>query len=377
MFIDFNFLNNPLLLTLFGIFSFSLLVQLGYFWIFFSKLAFYKARQASGAQPPVSVVITTHNQYNNLKQNLPSLLDQDYPEFEIMVVNDNSGDGSDELLQDLSRQYTNLNIVDLKQSLNWFKGRKFPLSLGIKSAKHDVLILTDICCRPPSNQWIKEMVAAYNPETEIVLSYSTYATKSKFNRWYRFAAFYDGIFYLAMALADKPFKGIGKNLSYQKQLFYNNKGFSSHYKINVGDDELFINQTAKKDNTRIQISPESKVAVVNPISFAQWFKTEKTRILIRKFFKPGSRFLLSLFQSTAFLYFTTFALLLVFGANWIVALSLFSLRFISQFVIFGMAAKKLGEKNILISSPLFEVLLILFDFFIWIILIFGRKNKWT
>ncbi len=261
MFIDFDFLSNPLLLTLFEIFSFSLLVQLGHFWIFFSKLAFYKARPASGVHPPVSVVITTHNQYNNLKQNLPSLLNQDYPEFEIMVVNDNSGDRSDELLQDFSQQNTNLSIVDLKQSLNWFKGRKFPLSLEIKSAKHDVLILTEINCRPPSNQWIKEMAVAYNPQTEILLSHSTYATQSKFNQWYRFTAFYDGLFYLSMALAGKPFKGIGKNLSYQKQLFYNNKGFSSHYKINVGDDELFINQTAKKSNTRIQISSESNVAV--------------------------------------------------------------------------------------------------------------------
>jgi hypothetical protein len=180
-----------------------------------------------------------------------------------------------------------------------------------------------------------------------------------------------------MALTGKPFKGIGKNLSYQKQLFYKYKGFSSHYKINVGDDELFINQTAKKGNTKIQISPESKVVMVKPISFAQWVKTEKTRILIRKFFKTGSRFILSLFQSTAFLFFTAFALLLFFGANWIVILSLFGLRFISQLVIFGLAAKKLDEKGILVFSPLFEVLLIIIDLFIWIILIFGRKNKWA
>jgi glycosyltransferase involved in cell wall biosynthesis len=377
MAIDFNFFNNPLLATLFGIFVFSLLVQLVYFWIVFSKLAFFKTKSTSGTRPAVSVVVTAHNQYNDLKQNLPYLLDQDYPEFEIMVVNDNSDDGSDELLKDFTRQYSHLSIVDLKQSLNWFKGRKFPLSLGIKSAKHGLLLLTDINCRPQSGQWIKEIVSAYQQETEIVLSYSTFATKSKINLWFRFASFYDGLFYLSMALAGHPFKGIGKNLSYKKDLFYKNKGFSSHYKINLGDDELFINQTARKENTKIQLSPESHVAVVKSISFAQWFKNEKTRILIRKFFKKGSWFIVSFFQTTTLLFFTSFVLLLIFGASWIVVLSLFGLRLLSQLVIFGNAAKKLNEKKLLLISPLFEILLLITDLFIWLMLLFTRKNKWT
>jgi glycosyltransferase involved in cell wall biosynthesis len=373
---EFDFLNNPLLLTLFSVFAFSLLVQLGYFWIAFSRLAFYKTKQTKGEKASVSVVVTAHNQYNDLKLNLPFLLEQDYPEFEVMVVNDNSDDGSDELLQDMSHQHDNLSIVDLKQSLNWFKGRKFPLSLGIKSAKHEILILTDITCRPVSKEWVEEMVSVYTTKSQIVLAYSTFDTKSKMNLWYRFSAFYDGLFYLSMAMAGKPFKGIGKNLSYKKQLFYDHKGFSSHYKINVGDDEIFINQTAKKRNTNIQLSPKSKVAVVKLISFAKWLKGEKTRILSRRFFKTGSRLLISLFNTTALLFFASFAVLLIFGFDWMLLIPLFGLRLISQYVIFGLAAKKLDEKKLLLFSPLFEILLVIIDFFIWIGLMFGKKNKW-
>ena len=377
MIIDLNIFNDPFVTALFGIFALSLLVQLVYFWVVFSKLAFYKKRQTSDAQPPVTVVITAHNQYNDLKQNLPFLLEQDYPEFEIMVVNDNSDDGSDELLTDLSRQYNNLSIVNLKQSLNWFSGRKFPLSLGIKSARHELLILTDTICRPVSKSWINEIAPAHTPETDIVLAYSTFETKSKINRWFRFSAFYDGLFYLSMALAGKPFKGIGKNLSYQKQLFYSHKGFSSHYKINIGDDEIFINQTANKRNTNIQISPQSKVVVVKPVSFSSWIKSEKTRIFIRRFFKTGSRFFISLFRSSAFLFYISFVSLLILGFNWMLVLPLFALRLISQYLIFGMAAKKLDEKNLLLFSPVLEIVLIFIDFIIWFLLIFSRKNRWT
>jgi hypothetical protein len=179
-----------------------------------------------------------------------------------------------------------------------------------------------------------------------------------------------------MALTGKPFKGIGKNLSYKKQLFYDHKGFSSHYKINVGDDEIFINQTAKKRNTLIQLSPKSKVAVVKPISFAKWLKGEKSRILIRRFFKTGSRLLISLFNTTALLFFASFAALLIFGFDWMLLIPLFGLRLISQYVIFGLAAKKLDERNLLLFSPVFELFQILIDFFIWLTLLFGRKNKW-
>jgi len=376
MAIDFNFLNDPVILIFFWVFAISLLVQLGYFWIVFSKLAFYKAKQSADEQVPVSVVVTAHNNYIDLRSNLPYLLEQDYPEFEIMVVNDNSTDGSDELLQDLSKQYNNLRIVDLKQQLNWFKGRKFPLSLGIKSAQYDLLLLTDITCRPQSKLWLHEMATAYNTGTEIILSYASFHTGSKLNFWYRFSAFYDGLFYISMALAGIPFKGIGKNLSYKKQLFYRRKGFSSHYKIDVGDDELFINQTAKKSNTRVQISSNSKITHVKAFTISQWFKAEKSLLLIRKYFKTSSRILLSLFHSGTFLFYLSFILLLVFGANWIVILSLFCLRLVSQMLIFGLAAKKLGEKNLLLLSPLLEILLIIINFLIWTGLLFSRKNKW-
>jgi len=377
MTIEFDFLDMPLLLILFGIFVVSLLIQLVYFWGVFAKLAFYKKKQTSNTQVPVTVVVTAHNQYTDLRQNLPYLLEQDYPEFEIMVVNDNSDDGSGELLTDLSRKYDKLSIVELKQSLNWFSGRKFPLSLGIKSARHDLLILTDIICQPVSKSWISEIAAGHTPDTDIVLGYSTFKTKSKMNWWYRFSAFHDGLFYLSMALAGKPFKGIGKNLSYNKQLFFKHKGFSSHYKINVGDDEIFINKTSTRRNSNIQISPLSKVVQVKSVSLSDWIKSEKTRIFIRRFFKPSSRFFISLFQSTAFLFFASLASLLFLGFNWMLLLPLFALRLISQYVIFGLAAKKLSEKGLLLFSPLLEISLILIDFLTWFVLIFSKRKRWA
>jgi poly-beta-1,6-N-acetyl-D-glucosamine synthase len=354
-----------------------LLVQMIYYWVFFRRLAFYKPPKVSGEKLPVSVIVLARNQYNDLQRTLPVLLGQDYPEFEIVVVDDNSDDGSDEMLEKLAEQYANLRVVKLTQSLNWFKGRKFPLSLGIKSANHDVLLLTDIQFRPAGKNWISKMVATYSENIEIVLGYSTYDTPAKLNKWLRFMAFYDGLLYLSMALSGRTFKGIGSNLSYRKSLFYRHKGFSSHYVINAGDDELFVNKTATRNNVRVQLSKDSLVKSTKPLSPLHWLKNEKIRLSIRSYFKLGHRALISIFSTSTFLFYLIFVLLLLLKIQWPVVVGIFAVRLITQLVIFGMAQKKLSEKKLLLLSPFFEVILVLVDLVIWVRLLFTKKSTWS
>lgn len=371
------FPDNPLIFWFLIAFAVVTLVQLIYFWVFFSRLAFYKSHQHEGVSPPASVVIAANNQYTDLKNNLESILTQDYPNFEVVVVIDNSDDGTTEMLLEFSVQYPNLNTVELNQKLNWFSGRKFPLSLGIKSAKHNLIILTDPACRPEGPKWLEQMVSGFSEKKEIILGYSSYKTQSAINKWFRFTAFYDALFYLSMALAGKPFKGIGKNLSYTRTLFYENKGFSSHYVISAGDDELFVNHAATKSNVGVQIAAGSRINNVKKTSFFHWLAHEKSRLKIRRFFKLRDRLLVRGFTFTAFAFYVLFVSLLVFKAPVLSVLVLFGLRFISGILLFGLIQKQLSEKNLLLASPVFEVLLILIDFFVWISVGFSRKNKWT
>ncbi|MBE0638310.1 MAG: glycosyltransferase [Bacteroidales bacterium] len=372
-----SILQNISFAALFFTFLFVLIIQLFYFWIFFSRLAFAKQTLKREDKPPVSVIIVANNQYEDLRKNLPEILNQDYPNYEVVVVNENSEDGSDELLDRFSEQYSHLRIVEMKQSLNWFKGRKFPLSIGIKSGKHDILLLTDIRCRPISSRWISEIVAVYGDHTEIVVGYSTFHTLSKINLWFRFAAFYDGLLYLSMALARSTFKGIGRNLSYRKTLFYNQNGFSSHYTINAGDDELFINKAATSTNVQVQTSLASMVEYTKPMSFSQWLSNEKTRLSTRSHFKFWHRIVISLFSTSTFLFYLLFVLLLILNLHWPFVVGLFLLRLVSQLIIFGNAQKKLFEKKLLMLSPFLEILLMFIDLFIWFRMMFVRQKKWN
>ncbi|MCK4638851.1 MAG: glycosyltransferase, partial [Bacteroidales bacterium] len=135
--------SSIFLLIVFIIFIACTIKQLLFYWGIFSRLAFFRKKKKSARKQPVSIVLSAKNEYYNLEKNLPLILEQDYFDFEVVVVNDSSNDESIDLLNDMSTKYQNLKIVDIKQNLNFFSGKKFPLSLGIKSAKNELILLTD------------------------------------------------------------------------------------------------------------------------------------------------------------------------------------------------------------------------------------------
>ncbi len=368
--------EQPLLFWLLVGFAAVTMVQLIYFWLVFVRLAFYKKTFEVADETPVSVVIMANNQYRDVNENLAAFLEQAHRRYEVVLVVDNSEDGTMELMDEFTAKYPHLRIVELTQSLNWFSGRKFPLSLGIKSAYSDLILLTDITCCPANEQWITEMTAAMQPGREIVLGYASWRTTSRINKWLRFTAFYDALLYLSMALSGIPFKGIGRNLSYTRELFYRNKGFSAHYTINAGDDELFVNKTATRKNVSVQISAGSRIDQVRPYSFRRWLISERKRLGMRHYFKTGHRVLIETYTVSLFLFYTLLAALLLLKAPWISVAAIFALRFISQLILFGLIQKRLHEKNLLLLTPFFELFLLLIGFFIRLRLLFSRKRKW-
>ncbi len=242
-----------------ALFLLSVIIQWIYYFLVFSKLAYYKEGTIQNTDhPPVSVIIAAHNEDYNLQKNLPNILKQQYPDFEVVVVNHASIDTTRDVLMDLQREFKNLKVVTIEQDLNFFKGKKFPLSIGIKSAKNELLLLTDADCKATSVNWIASMASHYTSKTEIVLGYGPYNKSGGFlNMLIRYDTFMIALQYFSFALMGLPYMGVGRNLSYRKSTFYKNKGFTSHYNIPSGDDDLFIMQIANKKNTKIEVSQNS------------------------------------------------------------------------------------------------------------------------
>src|SRR5688572_2579249 len=248
-------------------------VQVFYYTFFFGRIAFYKAKPKTQTQQhPVSVIICARDEDENLARNLPGVLVQSYPSSsEVVVVNDNSLDDSKYILQELKKTFKSLNVVELTQEAKLINGKKYPLSIGIREAKHEVLLLTDADCVPASEHWIQKMQDGYDDNIEIILGYGAYhKTPGVLNKLIRFETFHTALQYMSYALAGLPYMGVGRNLSYKKNLFLRNKGFSSINHIPSGDDDLFINKVANSHNTAVIIDPDAVTRSIPKTTWTSW-----------------------------------------------------------------------------------------------------------
>jgi glycosyltransferase involved in cell wall biosynthesis len=340
-------------------------IQVFYYIWFFSRIAFYKPKEKiQSQQHPVSVIICARDEDENLARNLPGVLVQNYAStYEVVAVNDNSLDDSKYILQELKKTFKSLNVVELTQEAKLISGKKYPLSIGIREAKHEVLLLTDADCVPASEYWIQKMQDAYVDEIEIVLGYGAYHKRSGIlNKLIRFETFHTALQYLSYALAGVPYMGVGRNLSYKKGLFFRNKGFSSINHIPSGDDDLFINKVATKQNTAIIIDPEAITRSVPKRTWREWRKQKSRHYTTAKFYKPKHKFLLGSYVSTQFLFYPLFAATIIFY-DWRVALALLAAKFIVQGSVFYKSMKKMEEKDL---WPWF-ILLDIWMFFYYIV----------
>jgi len=331
---------------LFYVFCLVTLIQLFYYLFFFTRLAVYKPKPRSTSQThPVSVIICARDEAANLAKNLPGALVQQYrTTHEVIVVNDNSFDDSKYLLEEYQRTYKQLQVVELKQEAKLIPGKKFPLSIGIKTAKYEIVLLTDADCVPASEHWIDKMQETYDDNTEIVLGYGAYHKKpGLLNKMVRWETFHTALQYFSYALAGKPYMGVGRNLSYKKTIFYRHKGFSAHNNIPSGDDDLFINMAATKTNTKINIDKDTFTLSEPPKTWGQWVRQKNRHYSTGKLYKPVHKFLLGLYTLSHFLFYPLMAASIVLF-SWKLTLIVFGVRFLVQAFVLHPGMKKLNEQ---------------------------------
>jgi glycosyltransferase involved in cell wall biosynthesis len=342
---------------IFFFFVFLNLILVFYYLYFFRRLVSYKpGPRKESLQHPVSVIVCGRNEDENFARNIPGLVFQQYHSTrQIVVVNDNSTDDTKYILQELNHAFKSLKIIELAQEPKMIAGKKFPLSVGIREADYEILLLTDADCVPATEHWLQKMQDGYDEGIEIVLGYGPYKKKQGFlNKVIRFETFHTALQYLSYALAGQPYMGVGRNLSYKKGLFLKHKGFAPINHLPGGDDDLFISKAATRKNTAIVIDPDAHTLSEPKKTWKEW-KHQKTRhFSTAKYYKPQHKFLLGLYSLSHFLYyFAALAAFLVFDWRWV--LGIFLAKTMIQFIIFGGAMKRLNERDLLKWLPVMDL----------------------
>ena len=323
-------------------------------------------------QPPVSVIICAKDEANNLRQFLPFVLQQEYPDFEVIVINDGSTDETQTLLNDLCVEYQNLRTTFVPVGANNLSTKKLGLTLGIKAAKNELLLFTDADCMPEDNTWIARMARNFTPETDFILGYGAYLNKKGLlNRLITYDTLFIALQYLGMAIARKPYMGVGRNMAYRKETFFAHKGFASTLNLISGDDDLLVNKASNSKNTKVEIAPDSITWSEPSITFGEWFFQKERHLSVSSYYKASSKFRLFLEPMTRGLFYLALILSFVFGGLIIIisAAVLFLARLILQLIIINNSSRHFGERKYLFLLPVFDIFLPLVSLYI---LTFGR-----
>lgn len=358
----------------------SLHIQLVFFLLIFSRLNWYndpKSKEGESNYRGVSVIVPAHNELFNLQNLIPVLLKQNYPNFEIIIVNDRSIDGTSDYLDRNYVFHPIVKTLHITQKEAGVDPKKMALTSAIQAAENEILLITDADCLPKSEFWIREMTAPLQGKKQMVLGFSSYIERpGLLNKLIRYETLYTGIQYLSLSLAGQTYMGVGRNIAYTKTLFWSQKGFKSFEHITGGDDDLFVQHRATINNVAIKISSESHTVSYPKTTWKEWYVQKTRHLSVGKYYKGKHRFLLGFLTASHFAFYITLAILLINGSWPKIGIIGYALRTLLLIFIFTGISKKLEVKLSAISLPLLDVLNLINYMVVGIKAVVSRNIKW-
>ena len=360
------------------IFIFCTLILLGYYLGFWRRLLIFKASDTSFSDFPfVSVVICARDEADNLLQFIPEFLSQDYPAYEVIVVDDSSSDDSSNILKDFSNKYKHLRVFTF-ETKRYSQGKKEVLEYGISQAKSDYLVLTDADCRPNSCRWLKTMVNGFSDGSELVLGVGQYEKKeSKINQLIQLDTGFIALNYLSFALAKYPYMSVGRNVAYRKKLFYKIGGFTSHYDTPGGDDDLFVNELSKNTKFTIVISSEGQTKSIPKENFKSFFLQKIRHVSSGINYNKRNKIILSIFYSFSVFWYLLVPIVLINQKQLLVLSTLVVLKKTTMYSLIRRIFIKIGvdvRPSMILLTEFYSVFI--HGFAIVVTIFKSKKGKW-
>ncbi|MBQ5453744.1 MAG: glycosyltransferase [Bacteroidales bacterium] len=334
------------------------LVQMFYYLIVFIRICGKKKQPENTEIEPVSVIICAKNESENLKERLQYVLEQDYPDFEVVVVNDQSTDDTELVLDEYKQKYKNLYVTEISHDRIFRQGKKLALTIGIKAAKHEWLLLTDADCMPVSKDWIKSMSRHFTEKNDFVLGFGGYEYNKGFlNKLIRYDAGFIALQYFTFAEAGMPYMGVGRNLAYRKSLFEKTRGFASHSRLMSGDDDIFVNNNAQKKRVGLSYDPSSFTVCSPKFTFHDWNSQKQRHYTASERYKTSHKFILGLEPFSRTVFYLMTAALSFFPPLYFVTGGLFLLRYVIFLIVISRMSKKFQVKNVTAAALIFDIIL--------------------
>lgn len=348
--------------------AFSILAGAVFFQIFFWMGVFAKVAWASkkGTEVPNRLPpLTLLADGRNAEELFPKLLERwDQLEYanrvDWVAINNQSVDETEEVLDKLRLRYPQMHQVLVPKSERFYDSKKFPITLGIKAAKTEAVLLTHAEGLPVSNQWAAHMAAPLaDPNVRLVLgAVRMEGGEGWWARTVRFAHAFRQLEYLSWAKWGLVVSGDGANLAYQRSLFFELKGFLSHMHLTAGEDDLFVNEAASHTQVRVLLQPEAQITVPLPSSKDRWKRTLRDQAQARSAYRPSTLAALQLHSWAQWLFalsaLGTAVLIPLIPNWWIYWLALVGGRTLLVWIQWALAGRFLALGGLVALFPVLE-----------------------
>ncbi|MFP9112720.1 glycosyltransferase [Flavobacterium sp. RHBU_3] len=355
-----------------------IVLQLAYYLGVFGRFIFAGPQQVTQKKLPVSVIVLAKNNAEQLKTLVPKLAVQNYPDFELVIIDNASSDESIDILEDFEKQYHNIRLVKVENNEAFWGNKKYALTLGIKASRKEYLLFIDADTQPAGPDWIMHMASQFTMSKTIVLGFSAYrlVKNSLVNKLIRFDALVNTTQRFAWAKSGLPFSGDGRNMAYKKDEFFKRNGYINHMNIRTGEDALFINEAATGKNTAVCYTPESFTFSDAPVSYKSWIMEKRKAAYTTSFFKTGDQVRLKIFVWLQVLFFIFMTTLIAMQFNWMFLVPVIVFRYLICWIVMAQSAAKLNEKDTIYWFPFMEIMLIFTQLQVFAANLFSKKVHW-
>lgn len=373
------------------VFVVTLFIQLFYYLHYYNGIIRYNRKikknliNYTSSKPAVSIIVCANNEVENLSMNLPKLLEQNYPSYEVIVVNDGSTEESCNLLKQLVKKYPNLHHTFLPREAKYTNRKKMCLNIGIKAAHNEQLIIVDADCEPESNAWLSYIMRNYTSEVDLVLGFSDFREKKGFlNKLIGYENLLSTMQFMGFALKGRVIKGNGHNISYKKSIVVKNKAVSSHLRLEYGDDDLLVQEISTAKNVRIEFSPDSVIHANRKISFKNYLYDKEKKLMTQEQYKKSLKALLYIDKISNLAYkiiligLLSYSLVSTDRLLLLITFSIFFIKATTHSIVVNKTAKILREKNFYLTSLLIEFIKPFISLYVLIkkSMSKNKKNTW-
>ncbi len=352
-------------------------IQLLYFLILIKGFLNYS--ESSRDLQPVSVVVAARNEMKNLPSLLEQLSNQSHTEYEIVIVNDRSTDGTFDFLSEQDKVNDNLKVVTVAHKPEQMDGKKYALTLGIKAAQYQTILLTDADCEMVDEDWLAAMSSNFSQDSvQMNLGVSLHKkSHGLLGTFIQFESLWTSIQYVGFALVGMPYMGVGRNLGYRKDLFLSSKGFNSIMNITGGDDDLFVNKHANRSNTSVQLGASSLTFTSPKNTWREFFLQKLRHINVGSGYKFKHRLVLGLLVISQSLFWASLIYSVIFDPNIYILSGAFLIRTLFLYLTFIIASKKIGNAFHLWGLVFLDFIFVFYYLSTGVRAIFTKRVRWS